>query len=162
MNLNIKLLLLSSFFLSMHITSIAQKRNFSISPTIGLNIPILDNGVGFHIGLNPAYSISNRFAIEGQVSFAYVKINGAFISGEQNTQSNFNALLGARFYILSKEKKARPYLNLLIGGMQNQESDYMEFTVGASTGVFVDINRFLVGLSFETPGNVILKVGYTF
>ncbi|MFK8009285.1 MAG: hypothetical protein AB8H03_23190 [Saprospiraceae bacterium] len=159
---NIKLMWLTLFFLSLCLTTIAQKRNFSISPTIGLNIPILDNGSGFHIGINPAFSVSSRFAIECQFSYAYVKVNDSFISGESGSQENFNALLGGRFYLLSDKKKIRPYFNLLLGGTLNRETDYEEYLLGVSTGFFVDFNRLLAGLSFETPGNIILKIGYAF
>jgi len=160
--MNIKLFLFPIFFLSIYTSGIAQKGSFSISPTIGLNVPILDNGSGFHFGVNPAYAVSAWFAIEGQLSFAHVNINGSFISGKVGSQSNFNALVGGRFYILSEKKKVRPYFNLLLGGMHNSEFDYEEFTFGLSTGLFFDINQFLVGVSFETPGNIILKGGYAF
>lgn len=162
MNNRIKLFWLTLLFLSLCSTTIAQKRNFSISPTVGLNTPILDNGSGLHFGLNPAYAVSSRFTIESQISYAYANIDGTFLSGESDFQENFNALIGGRLYVRSDEKKVRPYFNLLVGGTINRRSDYEEYLFGVSTGFFVDIRRFLVGLSFETPGNVILKVGYVF
>lgn len=161
MNNRIKLFWLTLLFLSLCSTTIAQKRNFSISPTIGLNSPILDNGSGFHLGLNPAYAVSSRFTIESQISFAYAKTR-QFLSGESDVQEDFNALIGGRLYVRSDEKKVRPYFNLLLGGTLNRMSDNQEYIFGISTGFFVDIRRFLIGLSFETPGNVILKIGYVF
>lgn len=162
MNINHKFLLLALFFFTSHLTIIAQKGDFSFTPTIGLNIPILDNGIGFHIGINPAYSFSSFVAVEAQVSLGHIKGVGAFLTGESSSQTSFNVLVGPRFYLLSEEKKARPYLNLLVGGMQNSESDYIEYTVGASVGGFVEINNFLLGVSAETPGNIIVKTGYVF
>jgi len=163
MNINLKLVLITFFLFIYQISTVAQKGEFSISPTIGLNVPILDNdGLGFHIGINPAYSISSFVAIEGQVSFAYVKDAGFSLSGRASSQSNLNALVGGRFYIFSDEGKTQPYFNLLIGGMYNSEADYMEYVFGGSVGGFVEINKFLLGASFETPGNIIIKVGYVF
>ena len=162
MNNCIKLFSLTLFFLSLCATSIAQKRNFSISPIIGLTVPILDKGSGLHFAVNPAYAVSSRFSIESQLSYSYANIDGKFLSGEKDFQENFNALIGGRLYVLSDEKKIRPYFNLLLGGMLNRRSDYEEYIFGLSTGFFVDINRFLVGLSLETPGYGIFKVGYVF
>ena len=158
----IKILSFTLFFLSLCSTTIAQKRNFSLTPTIGLSIPILDNGIGIHFGVNPAYAVSSRFSIESQLSYVAAKIDGQFISGEEGFQENFNALIGGRLYVRSDEKKIRPYFNLLLGGTLNRESDYQEYIFGLSTGFFVDIKRFLIGLSVETPGYGILKVGYVF
>lgn len=159
---DIKLFWLSLFFLLLGFTAIAQKRSFSISPTIGINFPLLDKGLGFHISLNPAYTLSSRFTIESQLSYAFTEIDGKFISGESGSQENFNVLAGGRFYILSGEKKIRPYFNLLLGGTLNRRSDYEEYIFGLSTGLFFDINRFLAGISLETPGHIVIKVGYTF
>lgn len=161
MNNSIKLFCFTLFFLSLYFTTNAQKK-FSFTPTIGLNIPILDNGTGFHIGLNPAYKVASHFAIESQLSIAVVQDGSTFLSGESDDQNNFNALLGGRFYILSDRKKVRPYFNLLLGGTFNSKADYQEYLFGVSTGLFVDLNRFLAGVSVETPGNIIIKVGYVF
>ena len=73
---DIKLFWLSLFFLLLGFTAIAQKRSFSISPTIGINFPLLDKGLGFHISLNTAYTLSSRFTIESQLSYAFMEIDG--------------------------------------------------------------------------------------
>lgn len=146
----------------------AQKGNFSTLLTGGVATPILDNGIGYHIGLNPCWSLSNHISIEGQLSYAAVEIDGAFISGAQGTVKTFNALAGGRLYILSPEKNVRPYINLLLGGMlsddqsENTTNRNPEFGVGLSTGAFLEIKRFVVGVSFDTPSNLILKAGYNF
>ena len=162
MNTKLKFLLLALFIFSSQLTLLAQEEEFYTTPMIGLSSPILDNGTGFYIGVNPSFPLSRFISVESQLSFAYVKIDGSFISGETGSQSNVNALLGGRLYLLSKERKARPYFNLLVGGMYNSEEDYMEFTFGGSAGGFVEINKILLGVSVETPGNIIVKAGYIF
>lgn len=162
MNFKIKYFLLGIFLIIGQLSLVAQDEEFYTSPTIGLNIPILDNGIGFHIGVNPTFPISSFISVESQLSFGYVKNSGTFLTGESSTQSNVNALLGGRLYLLSKERKVRPYLNLLLGGMYNSEADFKEYAIGGSAGGFIEINKLLFGAAVETPGNFIFKTGYIF
>jgi len=145
----------------------AQKNNFSSSANIGISTPILDNGIGFHIGLNPAYALHSHFSVEGQISYAYTKISGSFLSGNEGNISSINALAGGRLYFNAEEKTTRFYLNFLLGGNYNVEAiDNIdkggEFGMGFSGGVFCEWNNLLVGAAYETPQNVVLKIGYIF
>lgn len=145
----------------------AQKGDFAIAPTIGVTTPILDGGIGFHIGVNPSYSILPSFSIESQLSYLYTKISSSFISGKTGMSNSVNILLGGRQYLNSNEKTTRFYLNLLVGGNYNKqklngESYEGEFNFGISAGGFFEFNKFLIGLSYETPQNFILKMGYVF
>lgn len=146
----------------------AQNNDFSSTITLGIGAPILDGGIGGHIGFNPAYSVSEYFAVEGQLSYAYMRINSSFISGKTGKVQSANILTGGRVYFTGEDKKVRPYANLLIGGMYNHEVQdssgfkTTEFGFGLSAGAFVNINQFILGLSLDTPQNIIFKLGYTF
>jgi len=145
----------------------AQTNNFSSTVTLGVGVPILDGGIGGHIGFNPSLSISEYFAAEGQISYANIRVNSTFLSGKTGTIHSVNALVGPRLYFTAQDAKVRPYINFLIGGLYNSEvidnidSD-SEFGFGYSGGAFVKINQFVLGLSYDTPQNLIFKVGYTF
>ena len=162
MNFNFKSILILLVLFTSSLNTTAQKGDLSISASLGLNFPILDNGVGFFVGVNPTYGLSNNFALETQFSFGFVPGGEDFLTGEPEPQNNFNALLGGRLYILSDEKKVRPYINLLGGGMYNADADYIEVILGFSTGAFVEIKQFMFGISAESPGNIILKAGFKF
>jgi len=45
----------------------AQDNKFSNTAILGVGTPILDNGIGFHIGYNPSLSVHEYFAVEGQL-----------------------------------------------------------------------------------------------
>ena len=126
----------------------------------------MDNGLGFHVGVNPHWEVSPYFAIEGQISYAFVDISGTFISGKTGSLSVGNALAGGRLYFRSDKKNIRPYINFLVGGMYYRKvrEDQIETNpvLGLSAGAFIEINRFVAGLSFETPANLVLKAGYAF
>lgn len=155
------------FFLLVTLSTYAQEKDFSISPFVGVTMPILDNGVGAYAGINTSYSITSRFAIEGQVSYLNTKVNSSFLSGNEGVINSANALVGGRVYLSPQEKKTRFYLNALVGGNYSKESvnsieGDTEFTLGFSGGGFVQIKNFIVGLSYETPQNIVLKAGYNF
>lgn len=143
----------------------AQKCDFSISPMLGVSTPLLDGGTGVEVSVNPHLTINRFIAIEGQVSYTYTSISGAFLSGNTGKSHAAQTLIGGRFYFNSKEKKVRPYANLLLGGLyyneeMNDNTSSSEFSMGYSTGFFVDIHQFLIGISFEAPGALLFKVGY--
>jgi len=148
----------------------AQTNDFSITATVGVGTPILDNGIGWHIGVNPGFSVSEYFAVEAQVSYFNTKITGSFLSGDTGKAHAVNGLIGPRLYFTPQDAKVRPYINGLIGGLYNREikeriggtSTISEFDIGFSGGAFVEIDKFVVGLSYDTPQNLILKVGYSF
>lgn len=145
----------------------AQKSNFSTLPTIGVTTRILDNGLGYHIGINPSYLLSPKVSIEGQVSYLYTKITSSFLSGKERKSQSINTLAGGRLYLNSEKRINRFYLNLLIGLNYNKEEfnnvkQSGEFGVGLSGGGFLEFNKFVVGLSYDTPQNLVLKAGYVF
>ncbi len=134
--------------------------------TFGLTIPLEDNGIGFHIGVNPSYRIAPFFSVEGQISYLYTKISLSF-SGREGVNNAMNILAGGRVYVIPESRRTRVYLNLLAGGNWSKDSvtgveTYGEFGFGFSGGGYVEINRFLAGLSYDTPQNLVLKVGYIF
>ncbi|MFK7807707.1 MAG: acyloxyacyl hydrolase [Saprospiraceae bacterium] len=144
--------------------SIAQDRQYIFTPNVGLTIPVLDNGVGFHIGINPAYRITQRLYIEGQLSYSYTDINGSFLSGGKGNDWAVNTLFGPRLYINSEDKKNRFYLNLLAGAVYHTEkrdgrSDDTDFELGYSAGIYYEMGRLMLGLSVDSPGYFVLKVG---
>ncbi len=144
----------------------AQKDNFSTAAFSGLSTPILDNGIGLHLGINPSYSLFSHLSIEGQISYVYTNITGSFISGNEAKTNAFNTLLGGRLYFNSESRKTRFYINLLMGGNYNvtyRSSEKMtEYIIGLSGGGYVEREHLLFGISFDTPQNLILKIGYVF
>ena len=68
--------------------------------------------------------------------------------------------------MIPKTKGIRAYLNFLIGGMCiNERKDGFtrnEFGLGLSTGVYLQFQRMVLGLSAETDQFVLLKIGYRF
>lgn len=145
----------------------AQVDKFSIEPTIGLTTPILDDGLGFHIGINPSIRLTQWLSAEGQISYIYTKVNSSFLSGNVYVINSVNTLLGGRFYLNSEDKKTRFFFSLLTGLNYNNEkknnmSSEGEFQFGFAGGAYININRIIIGLSYDTPGNLILKLGFSF
>lgn len=143
--------------LCVNFTIQAQSR-FSILPTVGIATPILDNGLGFQLGVNPSLAIRPNFYAEGQLSYTYINTT-AFISGEAGSSSSFYALIGGRFYLTPETKKIRPYINGLVGGFSSNDSDG---NLGFSVGGFIEMRRTVIGISFESTQNLVLKLGRVF
>lgn len=160
-------ILLSCLILLSNMELKAQKGDFLIMPSIGLTTPILDDGLGVHLGVNPYYSINNWLSIEGQISYSYVN-GSAFISGKSEAYHTINTLAGGRFYVIPIEKPVRIYANTLLGfsyfsevSSDNVADNYSD--LGFSLGAFAEFQRkFTFGLSFESTQNWVLKVGYNF
>lgn len=145
-------------------STIAQKSKFSVFPNFGVTKPILDGGLGFHAGVNPSYKLSNRFALEGQVSFSYTDISSAFLSGKRGSVSASNFLTGGRLYLNPNSKKSIFYLNLLAGlNVIKEKSEGLvlgtEYGFGFSTGGFVNLSGLTLGITYDTPQNLVLKLG---
>jgi hypothetical protein len=145
----------------------AQDQKFSALATIGVSSPILDNGIGFHLGLNPCLRLTERISAEGQISYIYSKIGSSFLKGEQGYFNSINTLAGGRLYFNSGEKKNRFFFNLLVGLNYKKEEENNiekdgEANLGFSSGVFMDLSRITLGLTYDTPQNLILKLGYSF
>ena len=155
------LLLPLSFFLH------AQQSNFSGIATLGIGSQILDESIAVHAGFNPSWALNPSFSIEGQASYIHTQINGSFLSGRMGTANAFNLLLGGRLYLIPKDKKNRAYINVLIGGRYSEESlEGLEqnagLGLGFSGGAYLEVSKFVVGLSYDTPQHLFLKLGYTF
>lgn len=158
------------FFKFVSIAALLSFCNFSfsqinITPTLGLATPILDNGFGYQIGINPSYELTDYFLLEGQVS--YIKVDGtAFLAGDILEIKSFNALAGGRLYILNKQKSFRPFVNFMIGVNYNKKripEDDFERSRGISLGVYGEVNnKFLIGISAETYSFLLVKMGYKF
>lgn len=145
----------------------AQDSKFSVSPTIGVNVPLLDGGFGFHLGVNPHVKLTQHLSAEAQVSYLYTSISSSFLSGYSGSINALNTLTGLRLYINPETRKTRFFLNLLAGMNYTKEKlngiEYEgEFNFGFSTGLFVEYNRMIFGISSETPENLVLKTGFSF
>ena len=145
----------------------AQKGTTNLMVSLGPSVPVLDGGIGVHLGVNPTLALNNHLAVEGQVSYLYTRITGSFISGKQGTDQTASALAGLRLYVLGPQKIVRPYVSALIGGAFLLEAyDGQEATrswvPGLSLGAYVRFQPWTVGLAVESAANVVLKVGYHF
>ncbi|MEL6135259.1 MAG: hypothetical protein AAFR59_18030, partial [Bacteroidota bacterium] len=162
-----KKLLLLLVLLACALLTKAQDRPFSTALAVGITTPILDNGLGFYTGIHPSYHLSSHFSLEGQVSYLYTSISGSFLSGEQATSHAINTLAGGRLYLNGEASKYRFFLNLLLGGNYTQEqtegmAGEGAFGLGFSGGGYMQVGKLWLGLSYDTPQNVVLKAGYRF
>lgn len=153
--------------LSLGLSVQAQTNSFSVASTIGVTTPILDNGIGLHIGINPSYVLSPNLSMEGQISYLYTSIGATFLSGKEGNSNALNVLAGGRWYLSPAEPTKRFYLNLLLGVNYNTEEvnevkNDGELSFGYSAGAFYEFNQFLIGLSYDTPQNIVLQVGCVF
>ena len=132
-----------------------------VSATVGAATPILNNGTGIQIGINPSMEVTDYFSIEGQASYIHVDAKG-FLSGEDVTMTSFNALAGGRLYFLNSEKSFRPYFNLLAGINHHSEQN-SPLGIGLTLGLYGEVNdKFLIGVATESYSFIIGKVGYQF
>jgi len=145
----------------------AQNNTFSNTITLGIGAPILDSmSVGFHMGYNPSFSLSEYLAIEGQVSYFNTQLMTVF-SDDISTAHSVNALVGPRLNFIFEDKERYFYLNFLVGSlydseMTNRTDTDSKFTFGLSFGGFLKVQQFTFGLSYDTPGNVVFKAGHSF
>jgi hypothetical protein len=167
MNKSIGIFLFVFLASSYSIVAIGQQNKFSILANLGVSTPILDNGIGATLGMNPSFRLNKYFSIEGQLSYIYTKTYASFIAGKQGQNNAVNFLAGARLYGNKPGKSIRPYLNLLVG--LNYAKDELNGKVfesvlnpGLSTGIFVEFKKIVVGVTFDTPQNLNLKAGYIF
>lgn len=147
--------------------SSAQDRKFSNRLTIGPNFPMLDTGVGYHIGYNPDISIAKNLGVQGQVSYSFTDIKSTFISGNTGSYKSINLLVGPRLYLRDSIRKFRPYLCALAGidrlvetrsGIKRDPA----YLFGLSMGLYGEVKNFLFGFCAETPSIYVLKLGYKF
>ncbi len=144
----------------------AQEKRKEFALTGGFAVKITDPIVpesshGFHLGVNMYNRDARKFTSDAQFSLNYTF--DKFGSGRLFT---LNALYGVRMYFTSPEKNTRIFMNLLAGFAFRNETgdDYVENLpdIGYSGGVFMESGRYLIGVSVDSPVNVIFKLGYTF
>ncbi len=154
---NLKVVLIG-FLVFISSFSFAQ---MNVAATVGVTSPILDNGLGIQVGVNPSFELSEYFSLESQ--FSLIHIDGTqFISGDEFTMQSYNALVGGRLYVLGSEKSFRPFINFLAGANFNS-GESRESGVGVSLGVYGELNdSLLFGVAAETEGFFTAKVGYQF
>lgn len=153
--------------LTVNFASNAQRNKLSVTSTVGVTSPLLDEGIGVHLGVNPAVSLTRKFSIEGQLSYFRAEISSSFLTGKTSSINAINALGGGRFYFSPVRKQTRFYVNGLLGVNQLIEettgpSSQKTIDLGFATGLFLEKKRFMAGLSYESPQNVVLKGGYIF
>lgn len=137
----------------------AQNNKWHLTTHLGVSTALLDNGVGFQISLNPIRDVSERVALEGQLSFMSFR-GTEFLSGGNISDNVSLALVGARYYFNNSEHNWQPYINFLIGGVNSTVEGQ---AVGGSVGAYLSYQRkFSVGVAFESSQYVFLKAGYTF
>jgi hypothetical protein len=158
-------LIINLTILSLNYNLFSQKISQSYHPSIGVVVPILDSGLGISLAMNAHQPLNRYIGVEGQLSFISARINSSFISGRSGYSNAANALLGLRLYFNPKDE-FRFYINGLIGASYVKEklnglSLEPEFTGGVSLGAFFDFNqKYILGLSLESPSFLIFRFGY--
>lgn len=144
---------------------LAQADRFSHQVTIGATFPLLSQGIGAHIAYVPAWSLHSFVGIQSQVSYSYTAITSAFISGATGYHHSLNLLAGPRVFLRGEAKKLRPYVFAMAGVNRvvqnyNGETDPAYLSFGFSTGVMVEFKPLTAGITAETPGVILLRLGY--
>jgi len=151
------------FFIFLPVSIWGQDKKLDLLPSLGITKPILDNGLGVHIGVNPSYVLTNHLSTEGQLSYSYTKINGSFLSGNQGYFHSTNALVGARLYLNKVENTSRFYINALFGFnylIENTNGIQTESTLfGHSIGGYFEHKKVVLGVTYDTYANLILRAG---
>ena len=150
-------LLISLTLLCLNVAIHAQNR-LSTLPTVGVVTPLLDNGLGFQVGVNPSFKVNQYVSIESQFSYSYINAS-AFLTGEDEINNSFYALIGGRLYLASERKTFRPYINAMMGSSHSNKSGK---NLGFSTGGFLQIGKTVVGISLESTQNIVFKLGRRF
>jgi len=145
----------------------AQEGKLSHVATLGINFPILDEGLGYHLGYNPDISLTKNFGIQGQLSYSFTDITSTFLSGNTGSYKSINLLVGPRIYLRDSTSNLRPYLCALAGvdrfvetrsGVKREPG----LLFGLSVGLYAEIKKFIVGFCAESPSILVLKAGYIF
>ncbi len=160
-----RLTILLTLFLSctFFLTQLQAQRT-SVGIMGGASFPILDNGLGVHIGIHPSYSLNSYVSLEGQASFTTNFIEDAFLSGETSRDQFMQFLAGPRFYFSSETSKNRYFMNVLVGwgariSTLSYRDNYNNY-FGYSTGFYGQFSNWVMGVGYETPQNIFFKIGY--
>ncbi len=132
---------------------------FSFTPTIGAGLQPAESGFGAYIGVYGSRPLGTHFAFDSQLSFIV-------IGDDNGTYSVLNALAGIRIYFNQEGAEPRIYFNALLGPSFEREArfDFIahELEFGYSGGLFAEIRRVVIGVSFDAPQSLLLKAGYVF
>jgi hypothetical protein len=167
-----KKLILYFLFFGLINNIISQEKSFEKLVTIGVSQPILNNGAGVHVGLNPSFELTKSFSLDGQLSYIYTNIDSYFLSGDYGQSKDVNLLVGGRFYLNSHENKNRFFINLLLG-LNYERDDRVydqaiynikireEYRLGFSLGGYYQFKKINLGLTYDTH-HIVFKCGYSF
>ena len=89
-----KIHLIALFGILIPFLSTAQSKSFRTHANIGISTPILDNGIGFQVGLNPSLRLNKFISAEGQISYNFTKTTGSFLAGKTGKSNSANLLGG--------------------------------------------------------------------
>jgi hypothetical protein len=130
---------------------------------------------GFHAAVNPVFRLSQHWSVEGQVSYSTMtfKRSDDFFGHDGGNTLNFNALVGARLYLIKENYLIRPFIHGLIGYGYSKDVEYNADNIlitnyagpiSFSTGLFLEIkDKINIGVGLEGPtSNILVKLGYTF
>ncbi len=90
---NLKVVLIG-FLVFISSLSFAQ---INVAATVGIANPILDNGFGIQVGVNPSFELTEYFSLESQ--FSLIHINGTQLSQARNLQRYHTMHLQEGVYI---------------------------------------------------------------
>jgi hypothetical protein len=160
-----KHILIFFIFLAIGFQALGQEEHLKNVVTAGGSTLFLDNGWGVHAGYNPVFSFSNHLGLEIYAGHNFTNVSGSFISGRKSKIHTSSLLAGPRLYMLRKGTKVRPFINLLAGSLlifEKKETRNFshDFVFGLSTGLFVDINRTMLGLYLSSPNEIGFRMGY--
>lgn len=146
-------------------TAQAQDDPPKTAALIGITSPVLDNGWGGQVGVGPHKALTSHLGLEGQISYTFTRITGSFLSGETGNIHSVNTLIGPRLYLNGEEKSTRYYVNAVVGGLYSSDETNKGFSepllgIGFSSGLYLERENWLTGISIETPQYVVLKLGY--
>lgn len=162
MKRNLLLGLLIGTFLS---ASAQQQERFTITPNAGIVLPMLDEGAGILLGVNPVIRLASWISAEGEVSLIAVRITSKFLSGPEPPGGGITALQamgGLRIYLNKEKRRVRPFINAMLGVARVSETGISsETTGGLSMGAFLQGRHLMGGIALETPGFLVFKMGYT-
>jgi hypothetical protein len=131
---------------------------------ISISSPILDNGLGFDLGLRSSLLQGENLSLMGQIGFGQYSVS-EFLSG-RITKGNYSGLMIGPSITFLRESKLKPTF-LLLGGVQAHYQkregvgNSLDFGIGASAELNVSIsNRLKLGAFAHSPGFVGLRCSY--
>jgi hypothetical protein len=140
----------------------AQERNSELF--FGVASPLLDNGLGFDLGIRSSLLHGENLSLIGQIGFGQYRIS-EFLSG-RITKGNYSGLMLGPSITFLKDSRLKPTF-LLLGGVQAHYQqregvgNSLDFGFGANTELNVSISRRIkLGAFAQTPGFVGIRCSY--